>query len=332
MTPIDIQTYHPDHLKPLIDLVNEAISGRRFATTVTAGEYRRRVLDHPGFDPDGLLLAVDRRGRVLGGLHAIRAPAHLPRYARTAGHGFLLGPYVRPGERRGGIGRALLTRGEGYLRPASHTLYLHGIRAPFYHSMEGPRQPYCGSTELIGLTRGDEGLLSMARAAGYTPSAEREVSMLLRLQPAAFRRPRYADLRLVDVGAEEPWPGPVAWLRDAPAGYGYEQYGIHAYQALAAVKGESIVGHCLWYPMRQPGRAVLYELRLEESLRGRGLGKALLQGALAAMAQAGYREAELHTSPQRSPVAYPLYRQCGFEDVLSWIALEKRLRPGGPDT
>jgi len=294
--------------------------------TVTADEFRGRVLDHPGFDPGGLLLALDEDGRLLGGLHAIRAPAGLPRYARTAGHGFILGPYVRPADRRRGLGRALLAQGEAYLRPGSHTLYLHGIRAPFYHSMEGPRQPYCGSTEVIGLTAGDEGLLAMARTAGYHPAAEDEVSMLARLHPMPFRQPALPGLRLVDVSGERPWPGPVAWVCDAPTGYGYEPYGIRTYQALAAVDGDTIVGHCLWYPMRQPGRAVLYELRLEPTLRGCGIGKALLRGALAAMAEAGYRDVELHTSPQRSPVAYPLYRECGFEDELSWVALEKRLR------
>ena len=54
---------------------------------------------------------------------------------------------------------------------------------------------------------------------------------------------------------------------------------------------------------------------------------ALLHGALAAMSRVGFCEAELNTSPERSPVAYPLYRRYGFADVVSWIALEKRPQP-----
>jgi hypothetical protein len=46
-----------------------------------------------------------------------------------------------------------------------------------------------------------------------------------------------------------------------------------------------------------------------------------------AMAKAGYRETELHASPQRNAVAFRMYRRLGFREVAHWIALEKRLRP-----
>jgi hypothetical protein len=44
-------------------------------------------------------------------------------------------------------------------------------------------------------------------------------------------------------------------------------------------------------------------------------------------AKAGYRETELHASPQRNAVAFRMYRRLGFREVAHWIALEKRLRP-----
>jgi hypothetical protein len=44
-------------------------------------------------------------------------------------------------------------------------------------------------------------------------------------------------------------------------------------------------------------------------------------------AKAGYREAELHASPERNSVAIRMYQRLGFREVAHWIALEKRLRP-----
>jgi hypothetical protein len=44
------------------------------------------------------------------------------------------------------------------------------------------------------------------------------------------------------------------------------------------------------------------------------------------MAEEGFLEVELHASPERNPVAFPMYQQMGFQEVASWIVLEKRLR------
>jgi ribosomal protein S18 acetylase RimI-like enzyme len=296
------------------------------AATVVPEEFRRRVLNHPGFQAAGLLLGVEPGGRLLGAVHAIVPPVSIPRYASLAGQGFIFGPYVR-GEARGrGVGRRLLAEAERHLSVDCRTGTVHGLRAPFYHWQEGPRQPYCGSTEMAGLTTEDAALLGFLAAAGYRPVAEQEVSLVAILHRSERKLPVVEGLCFVRVSEERPWPGPVAWVAGEEAGYGYERYGPMAYDTLAVVRGETILGHCQWYPMRQPGRAALYDLRLDTSLRGRGLGEALLEGGLAAMAKAGYREAELHASPQRNAVAFRMYRRLGFREVAQWIALEKRLR------
>ena len=311
---------------PLVDLINEAISGRRLAATVVPEEFRRRVLDHPGFQAGGLLLGVEPGGRLLGAVHAIVPPVSIPRYASLAGQGFIFGPYVR-GEARGrGVGRRLLAEAERVLREHCRSVSVHGLRAPFYHWQEGPRQPYCGSTEMIGLSIADGSLLDFLAGAGYRPAAEQEVSLVAPLHRSERKLPVVEGLCFVRVSGEQPWPGPVAWVAGEEAGYGYERYGPMAYDTLAVVRAETILGHCQWYPMRQAGRAALYDLRLDASLRGRGLGKALLEGGLAAMAKAGYRETELHASPERNSVAIRMYQRFGFREVAHWIALEKRLR------
>jgi ribosomal protein S18 acetylase RimI-like enzyme len=296
------------------------------AATVAPEEFRRRVLDHPGFQAGGLLLGVEPGGRLLGAVHAIAPPVFLPRYASLAGQGFIFGPYVRGEARVQGVGSGLLSEAERHLSEDCGTGTVHGLRAPFYHWQEGPRQPYCGSTEMVGLADDDATLLGLLAAAGYRPVAEQEVSLVAPLRRLEIEPPVVEDLRFVRVSAEQPWPGPVAWVAGEEAGYGYERYGPMAYDTLVVVRGETIMGHCQWYPMRQVGRAALYDLRLDASLRGRGLGRALLEGGLAAMAKAGYHEAELHASPQRNAVAFRMYYRHGFREVAHWIVLERRLR------
>ncbi len=324
---MEVRPFDDTMLDSLVALLNEAITGRRCAAAVEAEEFRQRVLSHPGFDPAGLLVIPGSDGRLVGAVHAVRPPTHMPRYARLAGQGYIFGPYVRGDARGQGLGRALLAEAESYLSASCETIFIHGLRSPFYHTQEGPRQPYCGSTEVIGLTIDDVALLEFLERAGYRPVKEREVSMVALLRPLNPPARVPEGVTLVRVTAENPWRGPVAWVPDAVAGYGYEQFSPMArYDSLAVTRGATMLGHCQWYPMRWPGRAVLFDLRLDPSLRGLGLGSLLLDGALAAMAEAGYREVELHTSPQRNEIAYMMYRVRGFREVAEWIILEKSLK------
>ncbi len=266
-------------------------------------------------------------GRLLGAVHAIVPPVSIPRYTRLAGQGFIFGPYVRGEERGQGLGRALLAEAERVLAAQCETALIHGLRSPFYHTQEGPRQPFCGSTEVIGLNDDDVGLLDFLQRAGYKRLAEREVSMVALLHPGEVPRQAPDGLRLLRMRPDEPWTGRVAWAVGVEQGYGYEQLGVQTrYDTLAVVQGDTLMGHCQWYPMRRPGRVVLYDLKLDPSLRGRGVGWLLLRGALALMAEAGCREAELHTSPQRNAVAYAMYSRCGFREVAEWKMLKKTLR------
>jgi GNAT superfamily N-acetyltransferase len=324
--PIDIRSYEEAALDSLVDLLNEAIRGRRSAGTVSAAEFRARVLTHPGFDPAGLLTVCDADGGVTGAVHAVTPPIHMQRYARLAGRGYIFGPYVRPGMRGQKIGRALLAEAERYLAQTCEVAFVHGLRSPFYHTQEGPRQPYCGSTEVIGLTRDDAALLDFLGRRNYTPVEEREVSMVASLHSPPLPGQLPSHLHLIRFDSTSPWTGRVAWVNDTTTGYGYEQFQpMAAYETIAVVVDDTLMGQCQWYPLRRAGRVALFDLRLDDSLRGLGAGSVLLDSALAAMAGAGYTEVELHTSPQRNDIAYRMYRSRGFRDVADWIIMQKRL-------
>lgn len=321
--------FTPSMLAPLVDLINTAIRGRREAAAITPDEFQQRVLAHPGFDPAGLLVIPGEDERLLGAAHAITPPAGIPQYARLAGRGYILGPYVRADACGKGLGRALLAEAERTLAPECERVLVHGLRAPFYHAQEGPRQPYCGSTEIIGLNEDDVFFLEFLRRTGYEPLAEeQEVSMVapVRRRPAISVPDAPEGFEWVRVTPEMPWDGPVGWAIGVERAYGYDRYRPMAnYDTLALTQGGALVGECQWYPMRRPGRAVMYSLRVAPEIAGRGLGSLLLEGGLARIAEAGYQEVELHTSPQRNAVAYAMYRRRGFREVAQWIVMSKSL-------
>jgi ribosomal protein S18 acetylase RimI-like enzyme len=321
--------FTPSMLTPLVDLINTAIQGRREAAPVTPDEFQERVLAHPGFDPAGLLAIPGEDGRLLGAVHAIIPPIDNPQYARLAGRGYLFGPYVRADARGRGLGRTLLGEAECTLASACERVFVHGLRAPFYHAQEGPRQPYCGSTEIIGLNEVDVFFLDFLRGAGYEPLAEeREVSMVapVRQAPVMAVPDAPEGFEWARVTPDAPWEGPVAWATGVERGYGYDRYRPMAdYDTLVLIKGGALVGECQWYPMRRPGRAVMYSLRVAPEMAGRGLGSLLLEGGLALIAEAGYQEVELHTSPQRNAVAHAMYRRRGFKEVSNWVVMTKLL-------
>jgi ribosomal protein S18 acetylase RimI-like enzyme len=223
----------------------------------------------------------------------------------------------------------LLREAERFLAPDCEQIFVHGLRTPFYHAQEGPRQPYCGSTEIIGLTEDDVFFLDFLRQAGYEPlTDEQEISMVTPVNRASTASPPDPPegFEWVRVTPDASWDGLIAWAIGVEKGYGYERYRPMAeYETLALVYDGALVGECQWYPMRRPGRMVLYSLRVDPAFKGRGLGSLLLDGGLALIAQSGYQEIELHTSSERNTVAHAMYCRRGFEETAHWIVMAKSL-------
>jgi len=89
---------------------------------------------------------------------------------------------------------------------------------------------------------------------------------------------------------------------------------------VAAVQRGKVVGMISSYPMAEvrPGLFGIYEAVVVESLRGRALGKRLLQTAVARMKEQGAAQCEVLTLPELSPAAHKLYLAAGFQPVQSW--------------
>ena len=74
-----------------------------------------------------------------------------------------------------------------------------------------------------------------------------------------------------------------------------------------------IVGAAGLYPL-SPQRAELCKMYLERSARGRGLGRQLLENALAAARHTGFAEVWLETNSSLTDAIF-LYRQYGFQPL-----------------
>jgi GNAT superfamily N-acetyltransferase len=92
------------------------------------------------------------------------------------------------------------------------------------------------------------------------------------------------------------------------------------YGVVTALRRGRVVGLISYYPMPEakPGLFGIYEAVVVESLRGKALGKRLLQSAVARMKERGGSHCEVLTLPDLSPAAHKLYLSAGFAPVQSW--------------
>jgi ribosomal protein S18 acetylase RimI-like enzyme len=329
------RSYAPGDLSGLTACWNEVFAGKRNAYSVTAELWRRRVVDQPAFDPEGLLLAVTPAGQVVGFVHAIRpSPASFFVYVRErcSNNGSIAVLAVLPAWRGLGVGSVLLDRGETYLRRflgAGSLIYVGDYYVPLYHALEGPRQPFWGDTEVFGITTEDRRLLELLASRGYRPTdvPGEEVAMaaaLARREPPSPPELDSLGLREVVVRDDLPWKGRIGWYPgEEPPGYYYGRFGDYRHYSLALARGDSITSHLEWYPMAEPGRVALWDFRVAEEDRGHGLGSYLLDRSLSLMAEQGYRTVELHTNTHNNALAFGMYRKRGFEVVSRWLGFQK---------
>jgi GNAT superfamily N-acetyltransferase len=92
------------------------------------------------------------------------------------------------------------------------------------------------------------------------------------------------------------------------------------FEVVAAVLRGKVVGLISFYPMAEvrAGLFGVYEAVVVEALRGRALGRRLLQAAVVRMKERGAAQCEVLTLPELSPAAHKLYLGAGFLPVQNW--------------
>lgn len=336
---IVLKPFEDHHLPDLVEFWNRAFAERRNFHPITATTYRRRILNCPAFDAAGLILAWYRHRpgsqRLVGLVHAFQPPPRQDLYLNWNPIHTIALLYVHPQYRRRGVGSRLLQAAENWL----YYCPVHvGSRAqPGYALVEGPKQPFWGSTDRLGVNAQDMELLQFLAKRGYRPTEPGDVSMVLdadetdttRLAQPPTEPATLAEqgLELVSISHRSPFrgrePGDVQTYRFWGENDGDPYYG------LGIVDGENVLwGHVSWYPMADPGKAALINLHVAVDLREQGLGSYLLDLALHRMLYGdgpggGYRAVELETHLERNLQAVRLYQQRGFEAVEVWAHLVK---------
>ncbi len=309
---------------------------RRNFRPLSAAEYTERVLEHPAFDAQGLLLAWRRRGDstiLVGIAHAFR-PAPQDGAAATWGEGHALALlYVQPDARHQGVGSRLIQAVENWLYYCPVLVGWPGT--PAYGTVETLRAPFFGSSEHMGVSALDGSLTRFLSGRGYRISGAGDVSMVLDLaadpsrwaasptQPPAVQR---NGLQLLRLDEKHPFMGGEPEGRPRLAQIG--DNGGAPYTGLALVDdAQRLLAHALWHPLA-PTRAAFTNFRVAPGLRNQGLGSYLLDEALHGIAtqrsaQGAYQSVELLTHLMRNAAAVRLYEARGFVPAEVWVQMEK---------
>lgn len=335
VTHTQLRPFVADDLPALVAFWNKAFADRRNFAPISAASFRARVLENPCFDPRGLVLAwhqpPDSDPMLVGLAHAFRPPPHTGVYAKWGAHHYLALLYVAPAFRHQGIGSRLLAAVESWLYYCP--VYAGSRIAPAYGVIEGPKPPFFGSTQRMGINAHDSELIRFLAQRGYRAVDPGDVSMVADLAPQVEREPPTAPdlaalgLELARFDHVRPFSG-----QEPPGREEYTYWGHNdgaPYAGLALVDGEKrLHAHISWYPMHQPGSVALVALWLAPDLRGQGLGRYLLDQGLYEMVHSpaprgGYHRVELETHLVRHAAATAMYQRRGFQIDAAWVNLVK---------
>jgi ribosomal protein S18 acetylase RimI-like enzyme len=220
--------------------------------------------------------------------------------------------------RRKGLGTELWHRGLERLKRTRQVVLDGQCFNPFYGNSEGPFTPLWGTPEGVGVDWNDSATKKFLARKGFAPRFKGvQLGLDLGIATAsaddaarAIARQGY-ELRTVSDFYPEIGHG-LKERRSILPGLTYE--------VVVAVYRGKVVGLISSYPMPEakPGLYGIYEAVVVESLRGRALGKRLLEAAVGRMKERGAASCEVLTLPELSPSAHKLYLGAGFLPVQNW--------------
>ena len=307
-----VREFRPTDLETVVSFWNRAFADQSNFRPTSAEEFRRRLLECPLFDPRGFLLAwADGPGGpgLVGLAHALR-PASAGPDRSGEGHHFLALLHVDPAYRRQGIGSRLLKAAERYLYYCP--VYVGAEETPCYGWRSGQFAPLFGPSGVPALGVSDLDTINFLAHRGYLSLGLGDVT-LTGPKEATSAAPNHRV-----VSAESRPPGldlvdfyPVPPVLENEAGLTFVEE-----------SGQS-VGQIRWTPLG-PDRWAILDWRVDEAWRGRGLGRALLDGGLARMrATRPNADVEIRAHWDRHRRAVEMLNRRGFGVDGAWVSLVK---------
>lgn len=320
-----VGAWTPSLLPAMVRFWNRSFASRRNFVPVTERSFAERVTAketaYEKFDPSRLIVARDGR-EIAGFVHVGVRPEPLCRILdpewRSGAQGYIAFLYVDPERRRKGLGTELWHRGLERLSSTRQVVLDGQCFNPFYGNSEGPFTPLWGTPEGVGIDWNDSATKKFLARKGFAPRFK-GVQMALDLATATHSSEKAAkaiarqgyELKVVSDFYPEIGHG-LRERRSILPGLTYE--------VVAAVHRGRVVGLISFYPMPEVrgGLWGIYEAVVVEALRGRALGKRLLEAAIGRMKERGAAQCEVLTLPELSPAAHKLYLGSGFLPVQNW--------------
>jgi len=298
--------------KILAELINIACRDKRNFTPVTEQALEALWSRNPAHASTGLLLAMDDNGTLLGATHAL--------YDSDAQRGYLPFLISRPGfEDR--VWPLLLSASERYFDKASRVT-MGSPYTPLYCALEGRFQPLWGTIEIMEPAETDEKLIAFLKERGFRLQ---HTHLTMTKETRGTRtKGTVPFVPLILLQGAECFENYYDWYGStATEEFGQPQSAINA---LVAREDHQVIGHIAWYAMRQRGKAAICDLEVAKLHRRQGIGACLVQSALTRLAESGFSEIELCTTPAVATAAHSLYLRTGFVPVVAWLEMSRRQR------
>jgi GNAT superfamily N-acetyltransferase len=318
-------SWTPSLLPSFVRFWNRSFAGRRNFIPVTERMFRERVTGKETafekFDASKFIVARDGR-EIAGFVHVGVRPEPLCRVLdpewRSGSQGYVAFLFVAADRRKRGIGTELWHRGLERLKGTRQAVLDGQCFNPFYGNSEGPFTPLWGTPEGVSIEWDDSATKKFLARKGFAPRFK-GVQLSLDLAGVtasaedagkAIARQGY-EFRIVS----DFYPEIGQRLTERRAVKAGLTYGV-----VTALQRGRVVGLISYYPMPEarPGLFGIYEAVVVESLRGKALGKRLLEAAVGRMKERGGSHCEVLTLPELSPAAHKLYLGAGFIPVQNW--------------
>lgn len=310
---IEYRTFRNSDPARIVALWNGCPLGRGAATGVSVDAFETLNFAQPYFDRQGLILACDGSD-VIGFAHA-GFGSNADGSALDDASGVICAVVVHPTARRQGIGRALVSRAEDYLRRrGAQTIHAGASepRDPFFFGLYG------GSTP-AGFMESDRDAAPFFIALGYQPI---ERYAVLQCDLTSQRIPmsvRFVNIRRKTDLSIAPQPAHVNWWWTTRFGrLDTLEFSLRPKDGQPELAEMTVVGLDLYMTAWQHRAVGFAHLQTREAELRKGYAQTLLVETCRRLKEELVTIAEAHAVESNSPVI-KLLETCGFTRVDTGI-------------